>query len=150
MAEDVQQSITTPQLPGSENGEGVFTDTPPPPQLAIPSFPSTADQVTRNDLILLQQAVIKGWNITPESKAKAIATAEWIRDHGRDARVRLRALEFLLSVDKHQLDIVKAFSPQQPTTAVQVNVSTGSSDLSRLSDAELEARVRELRAGSGG
>ena len=145
---DVQQSNTTP-IPDAKIGEGAFGDTsPPPPDLAIPSFPATADLVQRNDLIILQQAITKGWGITDASKAKAIAAAEWIRDHGRDARVRLRAIEFLLSVDKHQLDIVKAFMPQQPTTAVQVNVNGNASigDVSRLSDAELEARIQAMKA----
>lgn len=123
-----------------------MVDTPDPPQLDLPSFPASADLVTKNDLILLQQSITKGWGITPESKAKAIQAAEWIRDHGRDARVRLRAMEFLLNVDKHQLDIVKAFMPAQPTTAVQVNVNGGSVDLSRLTDEELEARLAAMRA----
>ena len=100
----------------------------------------------RNDLVILQQAIVKGWPLTAATKAKAIQAAELIRDTSKDPRLRLRAVEFLLSVDKHQLDVVKAFQPKDATTAVQVNVTGGSVDLSRLTDAELEARRAELVA----
>jgi hypothetical protein len=148
MTDDTVQQSTTTTYPQKQGGEGAFTEALPDtstPQLA--HFPDDLAEYKRNDLVILQQAIVKGWPLTAATKAKAIQAAELIRDTSKDPRLRLRAVEFLLSVDKHQLDVVKAFQPKDsPTTAVQVNVTGGSVDLSRLTDAELEARRAELVA----
>lgn len=143
--EEVQKSITH-ETPTESVGIGSFTDTPPPQLTTLPSFPTKADEVRRSDIQLVELALKRGWPLSDKAKAETIRVAEWIRDNSKDVRAKLRAAEFLLQVDKHQLEVVKAFMPQQPTTAVQVNVTTPGTDLSRLSDAELEARVKALEA----
>ena len=140
--EKVQQSNTTLD-PSNEAGEGAFV--PAPPSLGLPSFPPTADQFTRNDIILLQQAVTKGWGLSDDSKRRSLETAEWIRDHGRDPRVRLRALEFLLDVDKHQLEILKAHKPQEVAVDITSN-GKPLGDYSGLTVEQLEARKAALQA----
>ena len=143
----VQQSTTT-QSPGEPVGIGTFADTSEPPTItSLASFPTSAAELRRSDIQLVEQAIKRGWTLSDKTKAETVKAAEWIRDHSKDARARLRAAEFLLQVDKHNLEVVKAFQPKDsPTTAVQVNVTGGSVDLSRLTDAELEARRAELVA----
>jgi hypothetical protein len=142
--ENVQQSITTPVSPETDSGMGVFRDTDTATLSTLPSFPQDVAEVRRSDVLLLEKALKGGWPLSEKTKAETIAVARVIMEKGKTPRDRLRAAEFLLSVDKHQLEIVKAFRPQEaPTTAVQVNVTTGA-DLSRLSDAEIEARLAAL------
>ncbi len=143
--ETVQQS-TTATNPTQNVGLGSLPDTTTPPTLTtLPHFPTEADQLRRGDIQLLEVALKRGWPLSDKTKAETVKAAEWIRDNSKDPRARLRAAEFLLQIDKHQLEVVKAFRPQEVAVDITSN-GKPLGDYSGLSIEELEARKAALTA----
>jgi len=124
-------------------------ETPPPVLTTLPHFPSNAEELRKSDIQLVEVALKRGWPLSDKTKLETVKAAEWIRDNSRDPRARLRAAEFLLQVDKHHLEIVKAFRPQEVSIDVTSN-GKPLTDTSRLSDDELAARRAALQAAVAG
>ena len=145
MPDDTVQQSTTTQSPSESLGIGSI----PPTLSTLQHFPTSADQLRKSDIQLVELAIKRGWVLSDKTKEETVKAAEWIRDNSKDARARLRAAEFLLQVDKHNLEVVKAFQPKEATVnAVQVNVTSGG--MEGLSDAELETRLAALKGKTPG
>lgn len=137
---NVQQSLTneTPEIPGVR---------------AFPDHPEDAERIDGltlkselNIYLKAASAQLKNpdrWPISAQQRESMVSRAMHIIEHSRDTRAVTKAMLVMAKLDEINLQAAR----DKDGTKVNVNVSTAPADLSRLTDAELEARLAALEAG---